>query len=46
MSDEMREDDETEIEGHAIPAGTNDETEDDDDEFEAHIRSYPNVRMD
>ena len=49
MSDEQRDDDEIEVEGHgAIPPeyGANDEpAEDDENEFEAHIK-FPNVRMD
>ena len=46
MSDEQRKDEEAEVEGHgAFPPkyGANDE--DDENEFEAHIK-FPNVRMD
>jgi hypothetical protein len=48
MSDEQRKDDETEVEGHTNRVGATEEPADDDDEneVEAHIRSYPNVRMD
>jgi hypothetical protein len=47
MSDEQREDTETEVEGHAATADVNDEhiDADDENEFEAHIK-FPNVRMD
>jgi hypothetical protein len=49
MSDEQRNNDETEVEAHgAFPPkyGANDEpAEDDENEFEAHIK-FPNVRMD
>jgi hypothetical protein len=48
MSDEQRKD-ETDVEGHGYPPkyGASDDTPDDDEnEFEAHIRSLPNVRMD
>ena len=46
MSDMERRDDETEVEGHATTADANDEQiEDDENEFEAHIK-FPNVRMD
>ena len=49
MSDQERKDEETEVEGHgAHPPkyGANDEpAEDDEDEFELHIK-FPNVRMD
>jgi hypothetical protein len=50
MSDEQRKDEETEVEGHsAFPPkyGANDEAgEDDENDFEAHMARYPNVRMD
>jgi hypothetical protein len=46
MSETKRKDDETEVEGHALTADVNDEqVEDYDDAFEAHIR-VPSVRMD
>jgi hypothetical protein len=49
MSDEQRENEETEVEGHAaLPPryGVNSEpAEADEDEFEAHIK-FPTVRMD
>lgn len=43
MPDEQRKDDETEVEGHA--ATTAEHVEDDESEFEAHIK-FPNARMD
>ena len=50
MSDEQRKDEETEVEGHVHRRGANDEpaddADDDENEVEAHIRSYPNARMD
>jgi hypothetical protein len=45
MSDMEHKDDETEVEGHAATPDANQETENDEDEFEAHIK-FPNVRMD
>jgi hypothetical protein len=48
MSDELRKDEETEVEGH-VRRLENDEPaaegEDDDDDIEAHVR-HANVRMD
>jgi hypothetical protein len=48
MSDEQRRDDETEVEGHHNRVDVTEEPADDDEEseVEAHIRSYPNARMD
>jgi len=47
MSDEERRDDEIEVEGHGARPGENDEpVEDADDEFEAHVQRFSNVRMD
>ena len=47
MSDEIRKDDDTEVEGHSSrwPANTESDSEDEDDEVEAHVRKA-NVRMD
>jgi hypothetical protein len=48
MSDEQRNNEETEVEGHsAFPPkyGANDEANEDDD-FEAHVLHFPTVRMD
>jgi hypothetical protein len=45
MSDMERRDDETEVEGHASTAANPEQIEEDEDEFEAHIK-VPNVRMD
>ena len=46
MSDEQRKD-ETEVEGHRNKVDVTEEPADDDEsEVEAHIRSYPNARMD
>jgi hypothetical protein len=48
MSDEQRNNEETEVEGHsAFPPkyGANVEPAEEDDEFEAHIK-FPTVRMD
>lgn len=46
MSDEQRQDTETEVEAHAATADVNDDHIDDDQtEFEAHMK-FPNVRMD
>ena len=47
MSEQERRDDETEVEGHGARPGENAEPlEDDEDEFEAHIQRFSNVRMD
>jgi hypothetical protein len=49
MSDEQRKDQDTEVEGHAHPPkfGANDEaSEDDENDFEAHVLHFPTVRMD
>ena len=47
MSDELRKDDENEIEGHVQKAGATDEpAEDADDEIEAHVHKVSSVRMD
>jgi len=44
MSDERKED-EIEVEGHLTRAGENDEPVE-DDEVEAHVQRFSNVRMD
>jgi hypothetical protein len=47
MSDELRKDEETEVEGHLRKPLANDQpAEDDEDEVEAHLRRHGNVRMD
>jgi hypothetical protein len=47
MSDMERRDEETEVEGHASAADvSNEQIEDDENEFEAHIQRAGNVRMD
>jgi hypothetical protein len=47
MSDELRKDEETEVEGHVSKASLSDEpAEDADDEIEAHVHKVSNIRMD
>ena len=50
MSDELRKDQDTEVEGHSSyppEYGASDEpNEDDENEFEAHVLHFPTVRMD
>jgi hypothetical protein len=47
MSDEQRNDEEFEVEGHVSKASRNDEARDDaDDEIEAHVSKVSSVRMD
>ena len=50
MSDEQRKDEEAEVEGHgAFPpeyAANDVASEDDENDFEAHMVRFPNVRMD
>jgi hypothetical protein len=47
MSDEQRNDEELEVEGHVSKASRNDEARDDaDDEIEAHVSKVSSVRMD
>jgi hypothetical protein len=47
MSDEQRNDEEIDVEGHSSRYGVNDEpAEDADDEIEAHMHRAGNVRMD
>lgn len=47
MSDEQRNEEELEVEGHVGKASANDEpAEDADDEIEAHVHKVSNIRMD
>jgi hypothetical protein len=45
MSDEQREDEEVEVEGHVIEVSVKHEPVEDDDEVEAHVQRTSNVRM-
>jgi membrane protein implicated in regulation of membrane protease activity len=45
-TEEPAQEGETEVEGHRWRVGGTEEPAEDDDEVEAHIRSYPNARMD
>ena len=47
MPDDPRKDEETEVEPHGRRVGVNDDqAEDDENDFEAHVQRFPNVRMD
>ena len=46
MSDEQRNEEEIDVEGHLKNRSTEEPAEDDENEFEAHLSRLPNVRMD
>ena len=48
VSDELRKDQDTEVEGHAAhpPQDGVEPNEDDESDFEAHVLHFPTVRMD
>ena len=48
MSDELRKDQDTEVEGHAAhpPEYGVEPNEDEESDFEAHVLHFPTVRMD